>query len=381
MKLLIVDDEKLIRQGIRFILEGSGLSFKEIYEAENGRAAISMAQQHRPEIILMDIKMPGLDGISAAREISHLITGCKIIFLTAYDSFEYAREALRCKARDFLVKPVSRKELIKTFKACIDEINQDFVSIISPASGEPWFTPDCPPNVCIVIKVDCQLTAGIVKNTRTIKTGNVSYPIIMVQDGDRIICLTRVFATGSEAISATTDVARALAGVLCGPDGAGFKAGIGNICSHTHDLRQSYAEASRAFEQAPAYSAEAHGAEIIHIGSLDEKRIISRPYQLVQQAIKYIEKNYNKKVHLEELARHLYLSPVYLSTIIRQYTGYTFSDYITFVRMENAKKMLASSLSVKEVAMAVGYSDSNYFCRVFKKVTGVTATSFRKRGG
>ncbi|MEW5898779.1 MAG: response regulator, partial [Bacillota bacterium] len=124
LKLLIADDEPLIRQGVRLMLEGSPLLFDDILEADSGRAAVKLAQQHNPEIILMDIKMPGLCGISAAKQINSFNANCKIIFLTAYDRFDFAREAVRCKVRDFLVKPVSREDLINTIEMCSEEIKQ-----------------------------------------------------------------------------------------------------------------------------------------------------------------------------------------------------------------------------------------------------------------
>ncbi|MGB9846392.1 MAG: response regulator, partial [Desulfotomaculales bacterium] len=124
MKLLIADDEPLIRQGLRRMLEDSPLFFDDILEAENGRVAVKLALQHKPEIILMDIKMPGLCGIGAAREINSLGANCRIVFLTAYGRFDFAREAVRCRARDFLVKPVSREDLVNTLAVCKEEISR-----------------------------------------------------------------------------------------------------------------------------------------------------------------------------------------------------------------------------------------------------------------
>lgn len=399
------------------MLEESGLCFDEIFEADSGRSAVRVASQHSPEIILMDIRMPGLDGISAAKQICDFNSTCKILFLTAYDHFEYAREALRCKASDFLVKPVSREELIKAVKTCSAEINQyirvkrrddqirqelfcsieeflvnELVSgtnmssqklwsklgIISPVV-ESWFDQGHLPNVCIVFKSERQLPAKAIKKVKSVKVRDASFPLLMEVVNDQVICLAWVPESGGEAKNISIDVATALAGSLFGPDGAGLRAGIGNVCSDPMALRQSYAEACKALDHGMVAAGKTSEANIIHIDNIDENRIFSRPYKAVQQIINYLEKNYDKKISLEEVAHQVYLNPVYLSTIIKQETGYTFSDYLTLIRMEKAKKMLASSLPIKEVARAVGYPDSNYFCRVFKRVTGVTATGYRKK--
>lgn len=410
LKLLIVDDERLIRQGIRLMLEGSGLSFNEIIEADGGRSAVRLARQHSPEIILMDIKMPGLDGLSAAREICGFNSVCKIIFLTAYDNFEYAREAIRCRASDFLVKPVSREELIKTIQSCTDEISryignrrkearnkrallysveESLVSELSSGTGMspqklwsrlraisppggPWFDSNRLPNVCIVFKPEGDLSAGVLGQARNVRIKDALLPFILARTNDHIICLSWVPESGGEARNISCDVALALADRLSRTGGAGIRTGIGRVCSELKALRQSYAEACRALDNGTA------GANICHIDSIDEDRIFSRPYKVVQQVIRYLESNYSKKISLEDAARQVYLNPVYLSSIIKQETGHTFSDYLTLIRVEQAKKMLASKIPVKEVARGVGYRDSNYFCRVFKKVTGVTATDFRK---
>jgi two-component system response regulator YesN len=107
LKVLIVDDEELVRQWLKMIIKDSGLPVGQVFEAGSGREALNLAAGVRPEIILMDIRMPGLDGLSAVREIKKILPDTQAVFLTAYGLFEYAQEALRCGARDYLLKPVN----------------------------------------------------------------------------------------------------------------------------------------------------------------------------------------------------------------------------------------------------------------------------------
>jgi len=418
LKLLIVDDEDLIRQGILFMLQGSGLSFDEIVEAASGRSAVSLARQHSPEIILMDIRMPGLDGISAARQICDFNEGCRIVFLTAYDHFEYAREAVRCKARDFLVKPVSKEDLVKSLRACWDEVSRNkaeknkeervkqalFYSVeeflvnrllsgpgLSPqqlwsklriiAAGpvDTWFGPDRLPNVCLVFEAGERLPAEAVKSVRSLKVAEVSCPVIMEQSERGLICLAWVPESGGRAKDISMGLALELSRLLDRIGCPVRRAGVGKVYTDLKDLRQSHSDALRALDYGTVGSAGEEGFKILHADGIDEDKLYSRPYQVVRKVIKYLEDNYDKRVSLEDAAQQVYLNPVYLSAIIKQETGSTFSDYLTLIRVEKAKKMLAQSLPVKEVAVAVGYPDSNYFCRVFKKVTGDTATGYRKK--
>jgi two-component system response regulator YesN len=104
----------------------------------------------------------------------------------------------------------------------------------------------------------------------------------------------------------------------------------------------------------------------------------SRFNYLINLAIKHIEENYSKDINLESVAEKISISSNYLSRLFLKETGMNFVDYLTNIRMENAKRLLkTSTLSVEEIAFASGYKNPNYFSRVFKKNTGVTPTDYR----
>lgn len=111
--LLIADDEKLERDALRFIIQRGTGRIERIIEAANGREAIALVEAERPDMAILDIKMPGTNGVEAARRIKAVHPGCKLLFLTAFDTFEYAREALRIGAEDFLVKPVEDDRVLE----------------------------------------------------------------------------------------------------------------------------------------------------------------------------------------------------------------------------------------------------------------------------
>ena len=111
--LLIADDERLEREALRFIIQRGTDKIGGIFEAVNGREAVELAEREQPDIVIMDIKMPGVNGVEAARRVKELSPRSKILFLTAFDTFDYAREALRIGAEDFLVKPVEDDRLLE----------------------------------------------------------------------------------------------------------------------------------------------------------------------------------------------------------------------------------------------------------------------------
>ncbi|HUX21937.1 MAG TPA: response regulator [Spirochaetia bacterium] len=115
-RLLIADDEKLERDALRYIIQKGSLAVEEIRDASNGREAVTKAVQFRPEICFLDIKMPGLSGIAAARRIKQELPGVHIVFLTAFDYFDYAQEAIKIGVDDFIIKPASDGDVIKVIQ-------------------------------------------------------------------------------------------------------------------------------------------------------------------------------------------------------------------------------------------------------------------------
>ena len=108
MKVLIVDDEKPARDRLRQLLEDFD-EYEVVAEAGNGEEAISLAAETTPDIVLLDIRMPGLDGIEAAHHLNKLESPPAIVFATAYD--EYAIDAFDARAIGYVLKPVRRERL------------------------------------------------------------------------------------------------------------------------------------------------------------------------------------------------------------------------------------------------------------------------------
>lgn len=122
-KLLIADDEPLECDAIELLVTRANLPLQCI-KAKNGHEAVRLAKLHNPEIAFLDIRMPGLDGIEAAKQIRAMNEECHIVFLTAWSTFELAQQAIRLGASEYLVKPVQRKnvyDLLDKLIANLDE--------------------------------------------------------------------------------------------------------------------------------------------------------------------------------------------------------------------------------------------------------------------
>jgi len=115
IKILLVDDHRLVREGFAQMLELEE-EFIVIGQAANAKEALKKALELKPDIILMDIKLPGVNGIEATRMIKKELLDTEIIILSMYDEEEYVREAVRAGATGYVLKDISQEDLIRTIR-------------------------------------------------------------------------------------------------------------------------------------------------------------------------------------------------------------------------------------------------------------------------
>lgn len=121
LKLLIADDEDMIRQGTAKYIKLHTDRFDKIYEAENGQQAIDFMLKHQPDIILLDVQMPLKNGIDVMREAFKAGLHPVIIILSGYDEFQYAQQALKYGAKEYLLKPARAADILDCICRLADE--------------------------------------------------------------------------------------------------------------------------------------------------------------------------------------------------------------------------------------------------------------------
>lgn len=125
IQVMIVEDEPIIRQGIASVIPWESIGCQVAALAENGLDGLEKARQCRPRLVISDIRMPRLDGLEMAEQLTKLCPGVKIVLLTGYKEFEYAQRAISFGVSDYILKPVDQDELLSTVEKLAKEIQKE----------------------------------------------------------------------------------------------------------------------------------------------------------------------------------------------------------------------------------------------------------------
>jgi two-component system response regulator YesN len=130
-KVMIVDDEHFVVDSLTGTLPWSELGIGEVFGAYSAREALQIIEQHHIDIVLTDIRMPGMDGIQLIERIRSLSSNTECVLLTGYEDFSYAKEAIRHQVADYLLKPVSDDTIIAAIRSIIGKLNDKWEQISS----------------------------------------------------------------------------------------------------------------------------------------------------------------------------------------------------------------------------------------------------------
>jgi two-component system response regulator YesN len=430
LKLLIVDDEAIEREGLQLIIERSLPGMFDIYESDHGRGAIEQSDKLSPDILIIDIKMPGMSGLDAIREVRKRHLTMKIVLMTAYDFFDYAKQAISLGVSEYVMKPAERQAFVDLLRRLGMEIMQertvreqqlvtiDTISMLLPAAEtelalmlmndhvpgfamEPLFHQLAPSYhcgyamTCVISPDSLNISKCIEKITHLAKAHATA--IIGPFIGGRLTLFVVYdhLLSYAEYRQSATDLAKRLLNKMKSDLGADTTIGVGTLEEQLDRLSESYVSSFIAashvgssrfcFHDQIRPSTETNGSSMadfrenrMNPGMKVQAERFDGAKNQVESAKKYIEVHYMKEITLEQAARQGNLSPYYFSKLFKQETGDTFIDYVTKLRIDKAKRMMTDpQLTLKEICFGVGYNDPAYFTRVFKKLTGSTPSEYR----
>ncbi len=124
-RLIICDDEAILRNGLKSLIEKSNLPVEIVALASNGNEALETIQKYKPHIVLMDINMPGISGLSVIEQCNNKNINPVFIIISGHDEFEYAQKACRLNVMDYLLKPIDKSQLISLIEDAIEQVKKN----------------------------------------------------------------------------------------------------------------------------------------------------------------------------------------------------------------------------------------------------------------
>ncbi|MBQ9008511.1 MAG: response regulator [Clostridia bacterium] len=502
VRLMIADDEEYERTYLsRFIEEHYPDVISIVYTARDGAELVEKAAELRPDLILMDIRMPRMDGLEAAAQLKQMLPRTEIVIISAYGQFSYARRAIQLGVKDFLVKPYRSEELTDTLNGLLAGLDittsvpkdeQDLLRFMENTSDDlVW---DLAFERKSESSLERQLFArGIQSSTfkcltfyhegilRLGHTGRAiirhffEKPALRVCVND-LMCLLVIYLFSDEEItySEMNTAIRKTKEYLTGLDSAPVYCGVSGVYTGLSDAGQAFREASAYIENysnAGIREYYRHITEDVRSACDGEQRIrffilnrnhaqllecasqqstLLRSYygegeglshvlrrllftllrhltaqmeispdsgiseqllrlcadesedsetllenglrfleqqavqsqtpgnpQIVRKARAYLEEHYSEPLGLREVADALGVSSGYLSKCFKAQGGDSFTEYLTDVRIEAAKRLMRDTdSSISDISYAVGFSDPGYFSKCFRKRENLSPSDY-----
>lgn len=363
IKVFLVEDEAIIRRGIRDNINWEINGFEFVGEAGDGEYAYPLILKTEPDILITDIKMPFMDGLDLSRLVKKALPQTRIIILSGYNEFDYAKEAIKIGISDYLLKPVTSVGLMEALRKVSDTIREER------------------------------------EKTRLLERYFVSY-----EKYNEFLDKTDYSGVDRSLIQ---DFLKLGSGDECGLFVEEYFAAVGENNYQSLLLRQYMVMdiyyCVQDFLKGLHVPQEKMPPELVDIKHIPKtistfdttkdylKSLFSfalcqrdetsnnRYGSVIQDARKYIAENYgNSEFSLNMIATHIGISPSYFSSIFKQETGQSFVEYLTKVRIDKACELLkCTTLRTAEIGERVGYNDPHYFSNTFKKVTGCSPKEFK----
>lgn len=393
-KVLIADDEPIIREGIRHSVEWSSFNMIVEAEAEDGEEALELALKYSVNIILVDLNMPIMNGLSLIKKIREQLPLCKIIIITGHDEFTYAQEALRLSVTDYILKPVEPNQLNEILNQVVRELENDIkqdeflemassqiennLSMLREQFFNKWINGKIKNSESVINQLKFfELPLNSPKHILLIQCPEYVANKPLLSEKEKQILLFSIENITSEVFDHCSKVI--------------FRDESDLIIVLLWDSvpEELYNRVKMTIKDYLKISINLYiellGNDIVSIAEGYEnckKNLVSETTisPIVRRARQYIEKYFtDSDITIEHVADNLQVSPVYLGRVIKQDLGTSFVSVVTNLRIKKAMQLLNNTdLPIVTIAEEVGYDTQHYFSTAFKKVIGVSPNKYRK---
>ena len=366
VKVFLVEDEAIIRRGIKKNVEWEKNGFEFVGEAGDGEYAYPQILKTEPDILITDIKMPFMDGLELSHLVKKILPNTKIIILSGYNEFEYAKEAITIGISEYLLKPVTAASLTAVLRKVKEEIREEKEK---SRLLERYFVSYEKYNEFLdktdYTGVDRKLIQDFLKLGSAGEEGMfIDEYLAAVGENNYRSLLLRQYMT----IDIFFCVQEFLKGLSVCAD---------EIPPELGDIKY-IPKIVGSEEQTVSYL-----KELFAFAISERDRVSGNRYgSLIDTAKQYLAEHFESNdVSLNTVAAQVGVSSSYFSSIFKQETGQSCVEYLTKLRIDKACELLrCTTLRTAEIGERVGYNDPHYFSATFKKVTGVSPKDYKNGG-
>lgn len=395
--VLVVDDESFVVNSVSALLQCQKEWNLDVSRAHSGEAALQLMRSQRVDILLTDIRMPGMSGLELARQCGELWPECVRIMLTAYEDFSFAHEAIRIGVDFFVLKTESDETLLDAFRCALNrfekrreqalsslpealvcsELNASYLTVLLSVRQDEQQTRAIFQMMGAQLEEMCLLTVDIAQEKQP---GQMEWLIReqLPQRGEvvavccharRLCMLVRLLAPVT-SVQGALELAQAHYTAI---SGSAFSAVIGLISAQAWNVQAEFSRAQLFYDTADGESGFIYLMPAPHQA---EQAL----HTLLDKLIEHIHQHINEELSLNALSGMVGYSPAYLSRLFHEKMGCSLSAYIGEVRIGHVKEMMRDpSLSVSSIALLCGFNSRSYFNRYVKRMTGYTPQQFRER--
>lgn len=345
-KLVVIDDEYLVIEGIRVMLKRIGKDYELVGSASDGQTALELIENVHPDVVFVDIRMPGLSGLEVIEHFYKKYPDMIFVLVSAYKEFEYARKGMELGVHSYLDKPVTMDKL----KNILEKIDEEF-------QERPDNTDVEHQRVIQDLRLSINAIVELINDS---STENWEEEVQRIQ-----LLLKKANYNLSEYKEESYKLTMAASAAF-----------YEKWKQYEHDFNFplfNNIEELQTIEEVDEYV-------FLILQRIFEKisvRKIGSSHRVITQILDYINQNYSQDFGLNEMAEMVHMNHAYLSILFKDEVGISFVRYLTQIRMAHAKELLLKGEKVQDVSVAVGYNNYRYFCNIFKKEEGVTPMQFK----
>ncbi|MBO5197746.1 MAG: response regulator [Lachnospiraceae bacterium] len=337
-RVIIVEDEELMQRGLTSLVPWEQWGFEVAGAFWDGAEAYEWLQTNYCEVVLTDIMMSEMNGLELAKALSEEKPNIKVVILSGYSDFEYAKKAIQYGVVDYLLKPNDQEEMRRVFTKL--KLQLDMEKYKDQSRSE--LTAQCR---ILVQKIDAGETDSLKEVFGHYIERISMLPIESVQEILKNLCIEIAELYKKREID------------------------VWEITNGKFNVVPLYEQHS--FQEAQQYVLELLLTLMEGLADREDEEY------LIGRVKGYIREHMSEDIGNIEIARRYNLTPSYVSRVFRQKTGETVSDYMMRVRMEKAIEIMKEGkYMTNEISQMVGYNSHSYFSKVFKAYTGYTPTEY-----